>query len=209
MAPFALWAEMWPQTRGGAHCLRYGVTSNYVLGMEAVLLDGTIQQFGGPAGGRGSFQADWKRLMIGSEGTLAAFTRFWLRILPRPEKVWTFRATCPDLITAERVIHALGLHPSCPVAIELMDPRCVAMVENSHMAVGLPKDCFLILTEIDGPQELVDQRVPMVAEILHAAGAQQSFTVMRMHSGKSSGEPVRLPGDSWDSSVPTSSYRTQ
>lgn len=158
---------------GGAHCLRYGVTSNYVLGMEAVLLDGTIQQFGGPAGGRGSFQADWKRLMIGSEGTLAAFTRFWLRILPRPEKVWTFRATCPDLITAERVIHALGLHPSCPVAIELMDPRCVAMVENSHMAVGLPKDCFLILTEIDGPQELVDQRVPMVAEILHAAGAQQ------------------------------------
>ncbi|MBL8814427.1 MAG: FAD-binding protein [Planctomyces sp.] len=158
---------------GGAHCLRYGVTSNYVLGLEAVLLDGTVHRFGGPAGGRGPWQEDWKRLMIGSEGTLAAFTRFWLRLLPRPEKVWTFRATYPDLVSAERAIHALGLHPSSPVAIELMDPRCVAMVENSHMAVGLPKDCYLILTEIDGPPSLVDQRVPIVAEILRASGAQE------------------------------------
>ena len=74
---------------GGARCFRYGVTSNYVLGMEAVLLDGSVRRFGGPAGGRGAWREDWKRLMVGSEGTLAAFTRFWLRLLPRPEKAWT------------------------------------------------------------------------------------------------------------------------
>ncbi len=156
---------------GGAHCFRYGVTSNYVLGLEVVLLDGSVHRFGGPAGGRGDWREDWKRLMVGSEGTLGAFTRFWLRLLPRPDKVWTYRATFSDLQSAERAIHALSVHASFPVAIELMDPRCVAMVENSPMAVGLPKDSFLIVTEIDGPTVLVDARAKAVAELLNAAGA--------------------------------------
>lgn len=165
---------------GGAHCFRFGVTGNYVLGVEAVLPDGSVHRFGGPAGGRGALQSlegpqpwqqDWKRLMVGSEGTLAAFTRFWLRLLPRPEKVWTFRATYPDLVSAERAIHALVAHHAFPVAIELMDPRCVAMVENSPMAVGLPQDSFMILTEIDGPEELVNQRVDLIAELLRSAGS--------------------------------------
>jgi glycolate oxidase len=156
---------------GGAHCFRYGVTSNYVLGVEAVLPDGGVHRFGGPAGGRGPWREDWKRLMVGSEGTLGAFTRFWLRLLPRPEKAWTFRATYTDLVSAERAIHALVAHESFPVAIELMDPRCVSMVENSPMVVGLPKDSFMILTEIDGPAELVDARVESVATILREAGS--------------------------------------
>ena len=156
---------------GGAHCFRYGVTSNYVLGLEVVMLDGSVHRFGGPAGGRGDWRDDWKRLMVGSEGTLGAFTRFWLRLLPRPEKVWTYRATFSDLQSAEKAIHALAVHASFPVAIELMDPRCVAMVENSPMAVGLPKDVFLLVTEIDGPTELVDARAKAVAELLNNAGA--------------------------------------
>ena len=156
---------------GGAHCFRYGVTSNYVLGLEAVLLDGSVHRFGGPAGGRGPWREDWKRLMVGSEGTLAAFTRFWLRLLPRPEKIWTYRATFTDLRSAECAIHALVQHASFPVAIELMDPRCVAMVENSPMAVGLPKNAFLIVTEIDGPAVLVDARAKTVAALLEEAGA--------------------------------------
>jgi len=156
---------------GGAHCFRYGVTSNYVLGLEVVLLDGSLHRFGGPAGGRGDWREDWKRLMVGSEGTLGAFTRFWLRVLPRPEKAWTYRATFPDLHSAEKAIHALAAHASFPVAIELMDPRCVALVENSPMAVGLPKDAFLIVTEIDGPAVLVDARAQEVATVLRDAGA--------------------------------------
>ena len=156
---------------GGAHCFRYGVTSNYVLGVEVILLDGTVHRFGGPAGGRGPWREDWKRFMIGSEGTLGAFTRFWLRLLPRPEKVWTFRATYPDLRTVEAAIHALVAHASFPAAIELLDPRGVAMVESSQMACGLPKGSFMLLTEIDGPAVLVDARVGAVAEILRRAGS--------------------------------------
>jgi len=156
---------------GGAHCFRYGVTSNYVLGLEVVMLDGSVHRFGGPAGGRGNWHEDWKRLMVGSEGTLGAFTRFWLRLLPRPEKAWTYRATYPDLISAERAVHGLVVHPSFPVAIELMDPRFVALVENSHMAVGLPTNAFLLVTEIEGPSVLVDARVKSVAQLLSDAGA--------------------------------------
>jgi glycolate oxidase len=157
---------------GGAHCFRYGVTSNYVLGVEVVLLDGSVYRFGGPAGGQGEWVEDWKRLMIGSEGTLGAFTRFWLRLTPRPEKVWTFRATYPDLRSTERAIHGLVRHPAFPVAIELMDPRAVALVECSSMAVGLPKDHFLIVTEIDGPAALVDLRVESVANVLRSTGSK-------------------------------------
>ncbi len=156
---------------GGAHCFRYGVTSNYVLGVEAVLTDGSVHRFGGPDGGRSGLREDWKRLMVGSEGTLAAFTRFWLRVLPRPQKCWTFRATFADLKSAEIAVQSLALHSSFPVAIELMDPRCVAMVENSPMAVGLPQDAFLIVTEIDGPAELVNARAPVVADLLRNSGA--------------------------------------
>ena len=157
---------------GGAHCFRYGVTSNYVLGVEAVMLDGSVHRFGGPAGGRGRWREDWKRFMIGSEGTLAAFTRFWLRLLPRPEKVWTFRATYPDLRTVEAAIHALVAHSSYPAAIELLDPRGVAMVESSQMACGLPEGFFMLLIEIDGPRQLVDARVDEVAQILREAGSE-------------------------------------
>jgi glycolate oxidase subunit GlcD len=157
---------------GGAHCFRYGVTSNYVLGVEAVMLDGSVHRFGGPAGGRGPWREDWKRFMIGSEGTLAAFTRFWLRLLPLPEKVWTFRATYPDLRTTESAIHALVAHSSYPAAIEMLDPRGVAMVESSQMACGLPKGSFMLLVEIDGPTPLVNARVDSVAEILRRAGSQ-------------------------------------
>jgi glycolate oxidase len=157
---------------GGAHCFRYGVTSNYVLGVEAIMLDGSLHRFGGPAGGRGPWREDWKRFMIGSEGTLAAFTRFWLRLLPLPEKVWTFRATYPDMKTTEAAIHALVAHSSYPAAIEMLDPRGVAMVESSQMACGLPEGSFMLLVEIDGPESLVNARVESVAEILRQAGSQ-------------------------------------
>jgi glycolate oxidase len=156
---------------GGAHCFRYGVTSNYVLGVEVVLLDGSVHRFGGPAGGRGPWREDWKRFMIGSEGTLGAFTRFWLRLLPLPEKVWTLRATYPDLRSIESAIHALVEHSSYPAAIEMLDPRAVGMVESSQMAVGLPKGSFMLLMEIDGPTALVDARVESVAGILRRAGS--------------------------------------
>lgn len=156
---------------GGVHCFRYGVTSNYVLGVESILPDGSTVVLGGPAGGRGEWRDDWKRLFVGSEGTLGIFTRFWLRVIPRPEKVWTFRATYRGVVELGEAIARLVASPACPAAIEVMDPRTVTLIENSPMAVGLPSDRFMLLTEIDGPAALVDQRVTSVADILRDTGA--------------------------------------
>lgn len=157
---------------GGIHCFRYGVTGNYVMGVEVILLDGTLLRFGGPAGGRGDWREDWKRFFVGSEGTLGTFTRFWLRLIARPEKVWTFRATYSNVEDASKAVARLVRQPAYPAAIEFMDPRCVDMVENSPMAVGLPKSSFMILTEIDGPPELVDGRVESVAQTLRDCGSK-------------------------------------
>ncbi len=158
---------------GGAHCFRYGVTRNYVLGAEVLLLDGRLVRFGGPAGGRAGWRDDWKRLFVGSEGTLGIFTRFWLRLIPRPEKVWTFRATYPGFEQASEAVRRLARHPAFPAAIEFMDPRCAEVVESSPYAVGLPKGSFMILTEIDGPAPLVDGRVESVARLLRECGADR------------------------------------
>lgn len=157
---------------GGVHCFRYGVTSNYVLGLEVILMTGEVVRFGGPAGGRGDWREDWKRLFIGSEGTLGIMTRFWLRVIPLPGKVWTFRAMYKTVEEAGEAIRRLARSPVCPAAIELMDPPCVEMVENSPHRVGLPLGCFLLLTEIDGPADLVDGRVEEVRKILLESGAE-------------------------------------
>lgn len=159
---------------GGIHCFRYGVTGNYVLGAEVILTDGRLVRFGGPAGGSGSRRDDWKRLFVGSEGTLGTFTRFWLRVIPRPEKVWTFRATFSTVEDASEAVRRLSRHPAYPAAIEFMDQRCVDMIENSPMRVGLPKGSFMILTEIDGPTDLVDGRVEAVADLLQKCGSNDA-----------------------------------
>jgi glycolate oxidase len=62
-------------------------------------------------------------------------------------------------------------HSSYPAAIEMLDPRCVATVESSQMACGLPEGSFMLLTEIDGPAALVDARVDSVADLLRRAGS--------------------------------------
>jgi glycolate oxidase len=156
---------------GGVHCFRYGVTSNYVLGVEVILMDGEVVRFGGPAGGRGDWVEDWKRLFIGSEGTLGIMTRFWLRLIPLPGKVWTFRATYKTVEQASEAIRRLACSPISPAAIEIMDPPCVEMVENSPQRVGLPRGSFMLLTEIDGPPALVDGRIEAIRQILQTSGS--------------------------------------
>lgn len=156
---------------GGAHCFRYGVTGNYVLGVEVVLLDGTVVRYGGPGGGRGPWRDDWKRIIVGSEGTLGAITRIWVRLAPASGKAWTIRAAFPDAVSASAAISELACHPATPAAIELMDARFVDLVESSPMAVGLPRGCFLLLTELEGPAPLVDRWVTPIETILRSHGA--------------------------------------
>ncbi|NQZ67730.1 MAG: FAD-binding protein, partial [Lentisphaeria bacterium] len=156
------------ENAGGIRCFKYGVTANYVLGVECIMTDGTIRQFGGPAGGRGvSNTLDWRALMPGSEGMIAVFTKIWMRIKPLPEKVWTFLGSYKNLEDATACITDLVQSPAMPVALEFIDNHVVQLVENSKMACGLDKDSWVILTEVDGPEQLVDHAADTIEEIMN------------------------------------------
>ena len=109
--------------------------------------------------------ADWRALMVGSEGMLATIAKIWLRIRPMPEKVYTFLAEFKDMNAAIECLVELVRVPAIPVALELIDNNTVRLVEASPMAVGVEKDSWALLLEVDGPFELVDYYVKDVEEI--------------------------------------------
>jgi glycolate oxidase subunit GlcD len=154
---------------GGIRCFKYGVTSNYVLGLEVLTLDGELRRFGSPEGPLPG--PDWRALMVGSEGLLGAVVKIWLRLKPLPGSPCTWLATFSDLEKASKAIVGLVHHPCIPVAIELLDPNTVNLVEASPMRAGLPKDHWVLLVEINGPKELVEAQAPGVEALLSGQGA--------------------------------------
>ncbi len=157
------------ENAGGLRCFKYGVTANYVLGLEVITTDGQIVQLGGPAGGWGpTMGPDWRALMVGSEGMLATFTKIWLRIRPLPEKIYTFLAEFQDLKTAAEAIVELVRYPAIPVALEFIDNKTVRLVEASAMAVGLDRESWAVLLELDGPAALVREQAVDIEKIFQA-----------------------------------------
>jgi FAD/FMN-containing dehydrogenase len=157
---------------GGIRCFKYGVTSNYVLGLEMITPDGRLRRFGSPEGPLDG--PDWRGLMVGSEGLLGAITKIWLRLKPLPGSPCTFLASFKQLDDAAAVVNELVHHPCIPVAIELMDPNTVRLVEASPMRVGLPPDSWVLLVEINGPLALVEAQAPGIEALL---GRHQAINV--------------------------------
>jgi len=167
------------ENAGGIRCFKYGVTANYVLGLEIMSPAGDIVRLGGPAGGLGpAGGAPWKALFVGSEGMLGTILKIWLRLKPIPECTRTFLATYATLDQASAAIVALVHHPLIPVAAELMDPPCVRLVELSPFRAGLDPNHWALLAEINGPRAVVDAYAPDIEALLNkdSAGAILSTT---------------------------------
>ncbi len=147
---------------GGPHTLKYGVTVNHVLGLEAVLGDGSIVELGpvhDPAG------LDLVGVLVGSEGTLAIVTKVWVRLTPNPQDYRTMRAifsTVDDATNAVSDIIGAGM---IPAAMELMDRGIVAAVEEAYH-FGFPLDAEAILViELDGLRAGLDEQQERVVQI--------------------------------------------
>jgi glycolate oxidase subunit GlcD len=157
---------------GGPHCLKYGVTLNHVLGMVAVLYDGTTVTLGGEAPDSPDF--DLASLVTGSEGTLAIVTEICVRLLPRPEAV---RTMLFDFLTVEescRAVSATIAAGIIPAAMEIMDQRTVALVEE-WLHLGLPLDAgAVLLIEVDGPAVSLGPQVERISAIARAHGARST-----------------------------------
>lgn len=145
---------------GGPHCFKYGVTSNYVTGVEVVLSDGRIIHTGGRALDIPAY--DLTALFVGSEGTLGIITRADLRLLRDPPAVRTLLAAFDSVEHAGRAVSAIIARGLVPATMEMMDSSIVRIVEE-YAHPGLPLDAGAVLIiEVDGYPESVG---PQIAEI--------------------------------------------
>ncbi|MHC4876601.1 MAG: FAD-linked oxidase C-terminal domain-containing protein [Planctomycetota bacterium] len=154
---------------GGAHCLKYGMTSNHVLGMKVVLPDGTVEQLGSDSlEGSGP---DLTGMFIGSEGLFGVALEITLRLLPKPEKYYTLQAAYDSLEkagTAVAMVVASGLLPG---AMEIMD-RLSMDAADAAIGAGYPQDAKAVLiVELEGTSDEVEAEKPLLHKVIEESGA--------------------------------------
>lgn len=155
---------------GGPKGVKYGITRNYVLGLEVVLPDGSIVETGNAVDGD-MCGPDWTMLITGSEGTMAVVTAVTLRLVPMPETKKTMMATFDRLENAAKTVSVTMGAGIIPTTLELMDNLSIVAVEKA-VKIGLPVDAAgLLLIEVDGVPSTVEENARRVSEICRECGA--------------------------------------
>ena len=148
---------------GGPHCLAYGVTSAHVVAVEVVLSDGSVVTLGDLSAEPVGY--DLRGGFVGSEGMCGIATSVAVRLTPNPEAVKTMLLCFDDVSDAAATVSAIIAAGIVPAAVEMMDRRCVAAVEDFAQA-GYPKDAAaVLLCEVDGPAGGVAIAAERVADI--------------------------------------------
>jgi glycolate dehydrogenase FAD-linked subunit len=151
------------ENSGGPRTPKYGVTTNHVLGLEVVLPNGEIVQFGGktldPLG------YDLTGVFVGSEGTFGIATKVIVRIMRKPEAVKTLMGVFETIEDASNTVSGIVARGIMPVAIEMMDNNSIQAVEKG-VGAGYPLDAVaVLLVEVDGPKDEVEALVDPVIEV--------------------------------------------
>ncbi|SPF41678.1 Glycolate oxidase subunit GlcD [Syntrophobacter sp. SbD1] len=158
---------------GGPRAVKYGVTRDYLLGLEVVLPTGEIVRTGTRTM-KGVVGYDLTRLMAGSEGTLGIFTKIVARLIPAPEAVRTMTAVFSSLDCALNAICEIIRDRIVPSTIELMDQQTICAVEN-YLGMGLPVEAeAFVLIEVDGPGVVLDGQIERIEAICKKAGAAKT-----------------------------------
>ncbi len=147
---------------GGAHCLKYGVTVNNLLGVKMVMADGEIVEIGGPWADLPGY--DWLALVTGSEGQLGIVTEAVLRILPKPEGARPILLAFPSNEIAGACVADIIRAGILPVAIEFMDRPVLEAVER-FVGAGYPECEALLIVEVEGSEEEIDAELARIREI--------------------------------------------
>ncbi len=152
------------ENAGGLRGLKYGVTKNYVLGIEVVLPTGDVILVGGKSV-KDVAGYNLKDFLVGSEGTLAVFTRILLRLIPKPEYSKTILAFYETLTASAETVSDIIASRITPAALEFLDRTTIQCVEDfAHL--GLPRNIdALLLIEVDGRQSVVEEDVATIKTI--------------------------------------------
>ena len=157
------------ENSGGAHCFKYGFTTNYVTGLEVVLPDGEVVILGGKELDRPGY--DLLGAFVGSEGTLGIATRITVRVVPAPETTRTLVAYYGSTDQAGQTVSDIVSEGIVPGAIEMMDALAIKACEEATHA-GYPTDAgAALIVELDGPSEECDARFGRVKELCRSNGS--------------------------------------
>ena len=151
------------ENSGGVHCLKYGFTTNHVMGAEVVLPDGSVVHIGG---GKSPDAPGYELLgaFVGSEGTLGIATKITLRVLRQPEAVRTLLAAFKDTEEAGGAVSGIIGGGILPAAIEMMDSLTIEAVER-QVSPGFPKAGAILIVELDGPEAEVANQFDQVIKV--------------------------------------------
>jgi glycolate oxidase subunit GlcD len=158
------------ENSGGPHCFKYGVTTNYITGLEIVLADGRITRLGGQATDYPEY--DFGGLVVGSEGTLALVTGICVRLLRNPPALKTAMAIFDSVEQAGKAVSAVIAAGLVPATMEMMDQKIIRIIED-YAHPGLPTDAGAILIiEVDGFPESLQAQMDETARILSRNGGR-------------------------------------
>ena len=151
------------ENSGGPRCLKYGVTTNHILGMEMILPDGEVIRTGGAALDPPGY--DLRGAVVGGEGTLGVVTEITVRILPLSESIITMLATYDSIGDAARSVSDIISAGILPTTLEMMDAMIIKAVEDSY-ACGYPRDAAAVLIiEVEGPTAGLKEQARRIQEI--------------------------------------------
>lgn len=160
------------ENSGGPRGLKYGVTKDYVIGLEVITPEGEIIQTGGRTV-KNVTGYDLTKLIVGSEGTLGIITKAVLRLIPKPQQTATLMAIFDSLVDAGSAISKILSSGILPSKMELLDQASMTAVEQ-YEPLGLPVDAAaLILIELDGHPLALREEAQQAAELSRAVGARE------------------------------------
>ena len=162
------------ENAGGIHCLKYGTTTDHVLGLKVVLAGGEVVELGHMGGGGTETPGyDLAGVFVGSEGTFGIVTEATLRLVPIPPAVRTLLAEFAEVNDASHAVSAIIAAGVMPAALEMMDHEIIRAVEASVFAAGLPLDAgAALLIELDGLEAGIDEEAERVKSVCLQYGAR-------------------------------------
>ncbi len=158
---------------GGPRCVKYGVTKDYILGLEVVTPTGDVIRTGGPTM-KGVVGYDLTKLLCGSEGTLGIITRIVIKLLPLPEAKKTMLVLFDSIDGAAQAVSAIIRGKIIPTTLEFMDGRTIDCVRQAT-GLEVPESARAVLIiEVDGDREFLDKQAGRIAEIIRPLGVVET-----------------------------------